>query len=174
MLSRRLPASRVVSAATVASTRSSPTSSTGSGGSLSSSTSSKHSGESLPRAVSNANNTAYRLYHAPQQYHVSDSMSSANQQQQQQQPVLLLTGDELHVSNEGVARSHYQLHTPQNASLTNSCTTWSIEEEYHLYDEAFLQHLKSLICAELLELLSLSWMQLSLLIFQGLEYLLRP
>jgi len=134
MLSRRLPASRVVSAATVASTRSSPTSSTGSGGSLSSPTSSKHSGESLPRAVSNANNTAYRLYHAPQQYHVSDSMSSANQQQQQQQPVLLLTGDELHVSNEGVARSHYQLHTPQNASLTNSCTTWRIEEEYHLYD----------------------------------------
>ena len=54
-------------------------------------------------------------------------------------PVLLLTGDELHVTLEGISRSHYQLQvdTSSNNDMrgtveNRSQSSWSIGEEYHL------------------------------------------
>lgn len=70
---------------------------------------------------------------------------------EQQPPMLLLTGDELHVSNEGVARSHYTLCIPSQTnqsqekgsstkkratSASSSSSTWTIEEDYCL-EESF-------------------------------------
>lgn len=56
-------------------------------------------------------------------------------------PVLLLTGDELHVTSDGVSRSHYQLQFHTTSGNNNdmrgnvnkqALPSWSIEEEYHL------------------------------------------
>ncbi|CAB9509545.1 expressed unknown protein [Seminavis robusta] len=55
------------------------------------------------------------------------------QQQQQQQPLLLLEGDELHVSREGIARSCYHLVDDEDPRTSSSSSSrWTIEERYNL------------------------------------------